>query len=217
MANIKDIVFNISSISDVSEILPLTLWFFIAAKNKPFRYLGAFFTISFLLKMYSLVTAIFWINNMPAFHLLALLEITLVYCFYSALMIGRIYFPVLAVLILANVANTVFIQSVFTFNSLAWTFNTMVLIALGLAYFHRIYNDENDYTPLITRPAFIITAGWLIYASGSLFTYLMGTQILSGKPEGFFKNAWVFQCISNIAKNVIIAYGLWLTKKKCLN
>jgi len=85
-------------------------------------------------------------------------------------------------------------------------------MGMGLLYLFRLYKNDEDYTPLENRPDFIVTVGWLIYASGSLFTYLMGTEILSGKPEGFFYNAWIFQSVSNLSKNIIVSYGLWLMR-----
>ncbi|NQX55763.1 hypothetical protein HQN86_19230 [Pedobacter panaciterrae] len=216
MPDLRDAIFFISSVSDVSEILPLTAWLFVAQKKMPYTLLGILFLISSILKIYSLITAELHINNMPAFHLLALVEIALVYCFYNQLIFRKIHWLALIAISLANVLNTLFLQDIHSFNSLAWAFNMILLIVLGLMYFYKIYNDDYDYTPLNERPAFIITSGWLIYASGALFTYLLGTEILSGTPDGFYKNAWVFQCISNILKNVIIGYGFWLIGKKCL-
>lgn len=215
MVNFRDIVFSISTFSDVSEILPLYSWVRYGRKDMPFLLMGILFSISSVLKIYTLITAEYNINNMPAFHLLALVEINLLYCFYSYLIFKRIYRSGIVALTAIHLANTMLIQSVLTFNSLAWTFNILFLLIMGLFYFFKVYNDESDYRPLVQRPEFVITAGWLIYASGSLFTYLMGTAILSGKPEGFFNNAWIFQCLSNIAKNIIISYGLWLTRKTC--
>ncbi len=171
--------------------------------------LGVFFLISSVLKLFTLITAEFYIRNMPVFHLLAAVEIVFVFCFYSELMFKRIYLWVAVALLLMNVVNTIFIQDVFTFNSIAWTLDMMILITIGMLYLFQLYKQDEDYTPLEKRPDFIITAGWLIYASGSLFTYLMGTSILSGRAEGFFHNAWIFQCVSNLAKNAIISYGLW--------
>ncbi|MCZ4245108.1 hypothetical protein [Pedobacter punctiformis] len=179
----------------------------------PYTLMGIFFMISAPLKLFTLITAELYINNMPVFHLLAFVEISMVYCFYCYLIQQRINYWGILVLLVFNGLNTLFIQSIYGFNSLAWTLNMILLIVMGLMYFFRLYKDDEDYTPLEQRPTFIIAAAWLIYASGSLFTYLMGTEILSGKPEGFFNNAWVFQSISNISKNLIISYGLWLTKK----
>jgi hypothetical protein len=95
------------------------------------------------------------------------------------------------------------------FNSYAWALNMGVIMVMGIIYLFRLYNNENDRSPLEQRPDFLINAGWLIYASGSLFTYLLGIEILSGKAAGFFHNAWIFTCISNIFKNILITYGLW--------
>jgi len=91
----------------------------------------------------------------------------------------------------------------------------MILIILaGLLYFLKVYRNETDMTPLGERPDFIITIGWLLYAAGSLFTYLMGSKILTGYAEGFFKNGWFFQTVSNISKDIIVGYGFWLTTKR---
>ncbi|WP_316802947.1 hypothetical protein [Pedobacter nototheniae] len=156
-----------------------------------------------------------YFNSMPVYHLLAFIEISMVYCFYSYLIHQRINYWAIVVLFIFNSINSAFIQNIYIFNSVAWTLNMLLLIVMGLLYFYKLYQDDEDYTPLERRPAFIIAAAWLFYASGSLFTYLMGTEILSGKPEGFFNNAWVFQSVSNILKNIIISYGLLLTRLQC--
>jgi len=108
-----------------------------------------------------------------------------------------------------NVGISLFLQPVSTFNSIGWTLDMLVLLTIGILYLFHLYNDESDQSPLEQRPVFMITTAWLLYAAGSLFTYLMGTSILSGKAEGFFHNAWLFQCVSNLFKNLLIAYALW--------
>lgn len=212
MDSFTAIVFTISSFSDLSEFLPFFSWVFFAKKGLPWSVLGKFFLFSALLKLVTLITAEFQVNNMPLFHLLAMVEISILYVFYCILLGGRISYAILALLVISNLANALFIQDIFMFNSIAWTVNMMILLAIGFYYLANVYHKDDDNTPLEGRPDFIITAGWLIYAAGSLFTYLMGTEILSGKAEGFFHNAWLFQCISNIVKNVFVSYGLWLTK-----
>jgi hypothetical protein len=212
MDRFTTLIFSISSISDLSEFIPLFVWVLYSKRGMPYSILGIFFFFSSIIKLVTLVTAEMTIYNMPAFHILACLEISMLFCFYSFLTYQRINFWGVGVLLLINVFNTLYLQPVTAFNSIAWTINMMVLIVMGLAYLFRLYKNEDDYTPLEKRPDFIITTGFLIYASGSLFTYLMGTEILSGKPEGFFNNAWIFQSVSNICKNAIVSYGLWLTR-----
>jgi hypothetical protein len=214
MTSFRDIVFTISSISDVSEILPVIIWILFAKKQRPYLFLGVFFILCFLIKVYTLITAEMHQNNMPAFHLLALLEVLTVYSFYCQLIYGKTFKLGIIALIFFHIANSIFFQNIWTFNSACWTADMLIIITAGLFYFYTLYKNDDDYTPLENRPDFLITIGWLIYASGSLFTYLMATDILSGYAEGFFKNGWFFQTVSNILKNVIVSYGFWLTRKK---
>lgn len=214
MITFRDITFVISDTSDVSEILPFIIWAAFTRKRPPFNILGIFFFLSGTIKLFTLVTAIYKIHNLPAYHFLAFLEIGFVYSYYQRLAKKKIHPMVIMLLFLVYAANC-FLQNINdTFNSNTWTLTVLLIMVIGLKHFYRIYQNDEDFTPLLARPEFIITAGWLIYASGSLFTYLMGTDILSGTPDGFFKNAWIFQCISNIIKNGLICAGFWLTKEK---
>jgi len=149
------------------------------------------------------------IHNIPAYHVLALTEVIMVYCFYSRLAFRKVYLQGVLLLAALNVGISLFLQPVSTFNSIGWTLDMLVLLTIGILYLFHLYNDESDQSPLEQRPVFMITTAWLLYAAGSLFTYLMGTSILSGKAEGFFHNAWLFQCVSNLFKNLLIAYALW--------
>jgi hypothetical protein len=214
MHSFRDIVFTISSVSDVSEALPLTVWLVFAKKKNPYFLLGIFFFVFFIVKVYTLVTAELHENNMPAYHLLALLEIVAVYTFYCQVLYRKVYKWGIVFLAALHIANALFFQNIHIFNSLTWTLDMVLIITFGMTYFYHIYKDENDYAPLQERPDFIITVGWLLYAAGSLFTYLMGSEILSGYADGFFKNGWFFQTVANILKDIIISYGFWLTNKK---
>lgn len=217
MANFKDFSYALSDLSDISEILPFIIWLLFAKKKMPFIILGVFFAVSGAIKIFTLVTAEVVINNMPAYHLLAFVEIMAFYCFYSVLIFKRVNPIIITVIFLLYAANTYYIQSLFTFNSLAWVANVFLILVTGLLYFFKIYKSEDYAISLEKRPDFIITTGWLIYASGSLFPYLLVTDIITGKPQGFFNNGWIYQNISNFLKNIIICYGLLLTKNECLN
>ena len=213
MPSFRDVVFTISSISDVSEILPAIAWISVGKKRLPYALLGIFVIISFLIKTYTLVTAELHVNNMPAYHLLALVEMLAVYAFCCMLISGRIYKRGIVLLIVFNLGNTLFIQDVSEFNSVAWTVDMLLIIMIGFTYIFKLYQDDEDYTPLDKRPDFMITIAWLLYASGSFFPYLMSSEILTGYADGFFKHGWVFQTASTIMRNIILSYGFWLTRK----
>lgn len=209
MDSFTTISFMVSETSDLSETVPMMSWLIFARKKRPYSVLGVFLIISAALKTISVVTAKMSINNMPLYHLMAVSEIVILYCFYSRMMFNKIYVWVAVAFLLLNVFNTLFVQNIHAFNSYSWAENMILLIIIGVSYLFSLYMDETNYTPLEERPEFIITAGMLIYAAGSLFTYLMGTAILSGKAAGFFHNAWIFICVTNLLKNILISYGLW--------
>ena len=142
------------------------------------------------------------------------MEVAAVYIFYRQSSASKPNPILLATLFCIYAANTMLQNLDAQFNSNTWTLTVLIILFMGLSFFYQIYKNEDNIT-LKKMPQFIITCGWLIYASGSLFTYLMGTDILSGKPEGFFNNAWIFQCLSNLIKNLIISYGFYLSSPLC--
>ncbi|SDC25129.1 hypothetical protein [Pedobacter soli] len=214
MASFKDISFAVSNISDISEIFPALVWIKWGNRNKPFAMMGLFFLVSGIIRLIALGTAIKGIHNMPLYHLLALLEAAAVYIFFTQAKGTKPKTAVLVILLLVYSGNILFQNMYLDFNSNTWTLTVLIIIFLGMRFFHRIYQTEESKA-LQRMPEFVITCGWLIYSSGSLFTYLMGTDILSGKPEGFFNNAWLIQCVSNIIKNGIICYGFILSSTEC--
>jgi hypothetical protein len=82
---------------------------------------------------------------------------------------------------------------------------------MGLAVFHRLFVSL-EVIHLEKDATFVITSGWMIYFAGALFTYIFSSRILSGQTGDFFHNAWIIQSFSNILKNLIVSYGLWLVR-----
>jgi len=97
------------------------------------------------------------------------------------------------------VVNSVFIENINHFNSIGWTFSVVFLLCLALRYLYKLYDDLENIQ-LGSHPLFIINTGFLIYFTGSLFTYIFGWEILSKEARGFFHNAWIIQSLSNIGK-----------------
>jgi len=207
--------FNIllSNISETSELIPFFLSFYLL-KKPPYHLLGWFFFISAPIKLLSMITAMFVMNNMILFHLLAVVEVVMLYVFYNRIIFNRVPNAyILAALIIVNLLNSLLNENIYQFNSTAWSLNVIFLLGFGLRYLYKIYQDLES-TQLEQSPLFIIDTGLLVYFSGSLFTYILGSEILSRQSAGFFSNAWVIQSFSNISKNVMVSYGLWLAKRK---
>lgn len=149
---------------------------------------------------------------MPAFHLLAGVELVCIFLFYD-----KILYPPntrrlwLAILVALNLFYLLLWGDLNSFNSITWSMNTVVFIVLGFAYYYQLY-QQNETILIERHPLFFINAAFLIYASGSFFTYLFGWEILSGPMTDFFHNAWAIQSIATLVKNLILVYGLWLYK-----
>ncbi|MDJ1483948.1 hypothetical protein QNI16_25860 [Cytophagaceae bacterium YF14B1] len=150
---------------------------------------------------------------MPVYHLLAFIELVFLPFFYYKLLSAKpIYLYGLGVLILFNFLHTLLTGDLYKFNQVAWSINALVFIILGFVYYYQLY-EQSEPILVEKHPMFFINAGILVYASGSFFTYLLGWEILSKEASGIFHNAWIIQSFSNVAKNIIIAYGLWLSRQ----
>lgn len=202
----------VSSISDITALLPVVLCLVVVPRRQPYLLLSWYFYLSGIIMIGTLITSEMGIFNMPAYHLLAAVEVILLYFFYAQITFskgpsGWVTFLLAALFLF----NSLFIEPLDQFNSFAWTFGILFLLCLGLAYLYKLYDDlENIHLP--THPLFVINTGFLIYFAGSLFTYILGSRILSEEAKGFFHNGWVIQSFSTIVKNTIAGYGLWLAR-----
>ena len=86
-----------------------------------------------------------------------------------------------------------------TYNAL----NNFVQIFFSLWLYYCIFQQGTD---IFIENSFIFWAntGILVYFSGSLFTIILGSEILSNPSL-----TWTFHNIANILKNLLFAIGLW--------
>ena len=200
----------ISTIADLSDGLPL-IFLLRDAPARHWKILRTYFAGNFSVKLFT-IFLIFGLgarNTLPFYHFLSVFEFCCLFIFFSQ-NIGapfkNISIP-FALVITFNVINTLFFQSLWEFNSFAWGVNTVVLMFLAFVYLYRLYSAIDDIS-IEKHPEFICCAAFLIYFAGSLFTYLLGWNILSQYPEGFFANGWIIQSLATFVKNIIVTYGL---------
>lgn len=154
-------------------------------------------------------------NNMPVYHLLAIVEFTFLFLLFRQFLGHGLPWIVLAVVAGFDVIDSILIESIWTFNSTGWSVNILILMVIGLMFLYHLYTRSDNYSQMLTNQSiFVIHSGLMIYFGGSLFTYLLGWYILSHEAVGFFHNGWLIQCIANILKNIIVAYGIWLGRPR---
>lgn len=199
----------VSTASDLSDLLPL--FFLMRVSERSLKILRIYFLGSSIIKLIT-IAMVFGFgspNTLPFYHILAVFEFTvLLFYFKQTIPVNtHLTYLILLVVIAFNVVNSVYFQRINEFNSYTWGVNTFALMVLAFLYLYTLYSRIEDIA-IESHSGFIINAGLLIYFGGSLFTYLLGWDILSQKPAGLFANGWIIQAIANIFKNVIITYGI---------
>lgn len=205
----------LSYISDLADWFPLIVYMTLdQQKRRSYHLLGAYLFINSILKTSTfIILNVVLVNTLPVYHVLALSEFFFLFLFFSqALGWQKWKWLVVFVIISLNIGNTIFLQPVHEFNSYSWAANSLVLVAMGLLVLYRIYVDMEDVS-LHHYPLFIITSAVLIYLAGSLFTYILGSDILSKEAKSVFHNAWIIRSISDIVKSILLLAGLWVLKR----
>ena len=199
--------------SDLSDGLPL-LFFLVRFQHRipqQWRPLFIGHFISFPVKLLTIGMSEYKLNTLPFYHLLAVVEMASLGLLYQRFIEGRLKAVVKAMLpaiLFFNVVNSLFIQNIWSFNTYAWTINTMALIVFGMLYLFSLY-EKIEEMEFHRHPGFLFNAGVLIYAGGSLFTYSLSLEIFSREAVGFFHNGWLIQCVANIIKNAFLTYAIW--------
>jgi hypothetical protein len=209
---LKEVNKILSDVSDISELIPLVIAWIYVSRKEPFTILKWAFSVSAPIKIITMLLARNNIHNMPWFHFLALWEGCMLFVFYSKVLFYKILWRGLAAIVLLNLGNTIFIEETTSFNSIAWSINTLIMLCLGLATFYRLYTTKKMTLPE-ENPLFIVNSGLMIYFSGALFTYILGVKILTSVDSTLFAESWIIVSVSNTIKNLIISYGLYLAFK----
>lgn len=212
--NLFDWNVTLSHISDLSDWLPFIVWIFLPeTKRNQYKLLGAYF---FVLGFFKTTTLLLLLvkgqyNTMPFYHAMAIGEVSLLYLFLTKGIFksSKVQYLILASICSFNLINAIYFQNYDEFNSNAWALNTILLIGFGLYTLILLFN-KFESIELEKSDEFIVIAGLLLYFSGSLFLYIVSSEVLSKEANGLFHNAWIIRSAADIIKSIILTYGLWL-------
>jgi hypothetical protein len=147
-------------------------------------------------------------NNLPLLHLYTLLEFILLSLFYRKMLqdLKLKYFShfvgITTVLILLN---SLFIQPITSFNSIAKTFTQVTYIGYSLLFF--FYLTERGH-----RLLNLTNSAVLIYYSASLFIFMF-TNVLTDLKDliPYYNYLWVTNAFLYLLFQLIVLYSLWKT------
>lgn len=118
---------------------------------------------------------------------------------------------------LVKLSNVVFLpmafwfywQNPFEWNSLTMTIESLLLIAFVMIYFYELILQDS-HIGFTTVPMFWISAGIMLYFAGGFFVFVSSDYIVKSS------NSWLWQInhIVNIPYHILMAVGIWITKKK---
>jgi len=141
------------------------------------RYIFFYLIISACINFVAILLSYQSINNLPLLHLLTFFELFLLLYYFSCLFEYKISITVKYVCwvsLLFCLVNSLWLQSIFSFNSYARGIEAIIIILVSLLYFVRV--PEKQKTPW----DILIVSGLLLYYAGSFFLYLFSNFLKKG-------------------------------------
>ncbi|PHN05979.1 hypothetical protein CRP01_13475 [Flavilitoribacter nigricans DSM 23189 = NBRC 102662] len=172
------------------------------------KWFAFFLTTGLIVQIFAQILSISAINNLPLLHFYTFFEFIFLSLFYQKLLqqipaknFGYFIIAICVIIIL----NTCFIQSLFSFNSIAKTITHAAYIGYALFYFFGRIKSGSVFMNLINSAV-------LIYYSGSLFIFMF-TNILTYFEEliPYYDYLWISNALLYLIFQLIVLYGLWKT------
>lgn len=106
----------------------------------------------------------------------------------------------------AIILNSMFIQSIYEFNTIAKTCVQIIIIGYAIMYFLNL-TEEQPLSHTSEKSLRLINSAVLIYYSGSLFIFMCG-QISFIKGD-IYLVFWTFNAILNVVFQILILIAVW--------
>lgn len=150
-------------------------------------------------------------NNLPLLHIYTLGEFILISYFYKSLiykpsLFQKVFWYFMLICSVLIILNSIFFQSIFTFNTFAKTFVQILIIGYVVLYFYNLI--ENQLFPeTISKSLRLVSSAIIIYYSGSLFIFMF-SQIYIDSTD-IYTLFWVFNSTIYFIFQLLILVALW--------
>ena len=157
-------------------------------------------------------------NNMPLLHVYVAAGFICLAGFYKTLLSGfvnaKIIWLIALLFLLFTIINSLFIQPIFTFNSIALTVESVLIIILALFTFRFFLNDiVKETSGRDIKSLHWINSGLFIYYSSSMLIFYFGSVITHTFSRYLNLYAWIFHSFFSIVMYTCFFIGLWKRSK----
>jgi hypothetical protein len=210
---------NFSETVIIASHVPILLTVVYAAIHykKMRRELQVFSWFVFLSGITQFVSLAFWFarqNNMPILHFYVATGFICIAWFYNTVLRGfinaKIIWSVAILFLLFTVINSIFIQSVFTFNSYALTLESILIVILALFTFMFFLNDiVKETTGHDLKGLNWINSGLFVYHASNLLIFYFGAVITQTFSKNLNLYTWILHSFFSIVMYACFFIGLW--------
>jgi VanZ family protein len=136
----------------------------------------------------TVMAKVYHANNLPLTHLLAVMEFLIFALFYGRLLYKEkpaLTFQLLPLFFfIACVANTLFFQNIFTFNSYSRSLGALIIMLLAINYFAKIAATQPEQN-VTAMPSFWFNTAIFLYYSGGFMLFIFSNFMLRESRSNF--------------------------------
>jgi len=153
-------------------------------------------------------------NNLPLLHLYTVGEFLFFAFFYKKIFFkanekNHFFLLFIAIMTSLIIGNTVFVQSIYGFNSYAKTLVHLFIIGCVVKYF-LMFLSQNIAKEFTSTAIQLINVAILIYYAGSLFIFMFSNTLLNSESVIHLK-LFSINAILNLLFQSIILFAIWKT------
>ena len=159
-------------------------------------------------------------NNLPGLHLYTLFQFILLTLFFNECfkeLSDRFRYKwVLAIGTVGIIANSIFVQSIFTYNSYSKSLVELYVILMSITLF-KLFLSDRTHEQIEMKPSISFVSAVFLQSAVSIIFYISSNDIMKMKIS-LLNIIMILRLAINYISLLMIMFGLWqiFTRRKCL-
>jgi hypothetical protein len=171
-----------------------------------------FLVVNGLTNVIAKLLAVAQVTNLPALHVYTVIELWILLLFYRSILndigLSRFIPIIIIAFFVVSVINTLFFQSIFTYNSYTRSLEAILIILFAIIYFIKRL-DKVEQSAKGTAIA-IINSALLFYFSGALILFIVSNVIVTDIKLG--AAIWNVHATLVLLMYILFAVALYIYK-----